>query len=429
VRMNTTEGFQEQPAVFPNRSGQGLSISSLADQPTPTENLSLQVATSLQAVEDLKPIWKRWSHNLDTDHDYYLHNLKSDSTILSPYVVTVYQGQTAQAMLVGQVRKQRMSTVVSFVNIRGPKVKVLEIVNGGRMGEQSAAIDRLLALHLCSATRTADVDVLCFRRLPLQSELFRTLQQAPGLLMKERVPHVFHYSVVPLTASSGKRARALSGKNRREVRRKTRILQRNFPGKTLFQCFSQPEELEAGLREAASVDVTTWQHYLGCGLVDARRSHDSLSFCSTQGWLRIYVMYVDRLPVAFLIGQQYQETFYCQHAGYHPDFSRFSVGSLLTAWVLETLADAGVKKVDLGEGSQEHNRRLGCSIHEEGTVHVYSPTLRGLYLNMLFAATQAIRTIGRGSITKLHLNRASKAWSQFLISRWKARKLVGDPCS
>jgi hypothetical protein len=370
-----------------------------------------------------------WSHNLDTDLDYYLHDVNNDPTILSPYVVTVYQGGVPQALLVGQVRRQKMSTVVSFVNVRGPKVRVLEIVNGGRMGKQSVAIDRLLASQLCATTRSEDIDLICFRRLPLQSELFRMLQQAPGLLMKERVPHVFHYSVVPLTASPGKLARALSGKNRREVRRKTRILQRNFPGKTVFQCFSQPGELEAGLRQAASVDVATWQHYLGCGLVDAQRSHNNLAFCARQGWLRIYVMYVDQFPVAFLIGQHYKQTFYCQHAGYHPDFSRFSVGSLLTAWVLETLAAAGVEQVDLGEGSQEHNRRLGCRIYEEGTVHVYAPTLRGMYLNMLFAATQTIRTIGRGSITKLRLNKASKAWSRFLISRWKARKLVGDTCS
>ena len=261
--MNTMEDFQDLFVAFPKSSAEALSIPCRSDQPTATGSLSLQVAASLQAVEELRPIWTKWTHNLNTDFDYFLHNLKNDPTILRPYVITVYQDGVPEAMLVGQVRKQRISTIVSFVNIRGPKVRMLEIVNGGRMGRQSATIDRLLALQLCGATRTADVDLLCFQRLPLQSELFRMLQQSPGLLMKERVPHVFRYSVVPLTASPGKHARALSGKNRREVRRKTRILQRTFPGKARFQCFSQPEELEVGLREAASVDVTTWQHYLG----------------------------------------------------------------------------------------------------------------------------------------------------------------------
>ena len=428
MRVNTTKGVQERSALLPDHSAQGLSISCPTDAQTEGGNFSLQVADSLEAVEGLRYIWNQWSHNLDTDLDYYLHNLKNDPTILRPHVITIRQDGIPLAMVVGQVRKQRISTVVSFVNVSGPKVTMLEVVNGGRLGKQSAAINRLLASHLCGATRSEDVDLLCFRRLPLQSELFRMLQQCPGL-MKERVPHVFHYSVVPLTASPDEHPRAFSGRNKREIRRKTRILWRTFPSKARFQCFSQPEELESGLRDAASVDVTTWQHHMGCGLLDARRSHNNLAFCAGQGWLRIYVMYVDQSPVAFLIGQHYNRTFYCQHAGYHPDFSRFSVGSLLTAWVLETLATEGIEQVDLGEGRQEHNRRLGCRVHEEGTVHVYSPTLRGLYVNVLFATTQTIRAVGRRGIKTLRLDKASKAWSQLLISRWKSRKLVGDPCS
>ena len=416
--MHRTHDFQEQFEVLPEQPAQTLPVSPPPDQQA-SRSFSLEVATTLQAVEDLRPIWTGFSHNLETDLDYYLHNVANDSTILHPYVVTIYQGSSARAILVGQVKKQRISTVVSFVKLRGPEVKVLEIVSGGRLGEQSVAIDRLLALQICAATRNADLDLLCFRRLPLQSELFRMVQEVPGFLMKERVPHVFHYSFISLASSPGKPAHALSGKNRRETRRKTRILERGFPGKALFQCFSQPEELAAGLREAASVDVTTWQHYLGCGLVDAQRTNDNLEFCASRGWLRIYVMYIEKMPVAFLIGQHYNQTFYCQHAGYHPDFGRFSVGSLLTAWVLENLAKAGVEQVDLGEGGQEHNRRLGCRIYEEGTVHVYSPTLRGLYLNMFFAATHIIRTIGRKSITKLRLNNLSKACLRFLMGRWK----------
>ena len=337
MNRSTTEAVQERSASLLDQSAQSPSIWYPPDEPTAGSNLSLQVAASLETVEALRPIWKQWSHNLDTDLDYYLQNLKNDPTILRPLRNHDLPGRQSAGDAGGTSAKAEVSTVVSSINVRGPKVTMLEIVNGARMGKQSAAIDRLLASHICAATRSKDVDLLCFRRLPLQSELFRMLQQSRGLL-KERVPHVFRYSVVPLTAPLGQRARAFSGKNKRELRRKTRILWRTFPGKARFQCFSQPEELESGLRDAASVDVTTWQHHMGCGLLDARGSFNNLAFCARQGWLRIYVMYVDQSPVAYLIGQHYNQRFYCQHAGYQPGFSRFSVGSLLMAWVLESLA-------------------------------------------------------------------------------------------
>jgi CelD/BcsL family acetyltransferase involved in cellulose biosynthesis len=142
-------------------------------------------------------------------------------------------------------------------------------------------------------------------------------------------------------------------------------------------------------------------------------------FFARQGWLRIYILYVDDLPCAFLIGQLYNRTFYCQHAGYQPAFAHFSVGSLLTAWALEDIGAAGVEQVDLGEGGQEHNRRLGCQMCEEGTVHLYSSTLRGFWLNLFFASAQIVRVGGRRTLSGLRLNRVSKIWRESLIAGWK----------
>ena len=424
--MNPTETFSDGSLVFPNHSVEALSNSYPSEEAA--EQLSVQVADSLPAVEALRPIWTEWTHNLNTNLDYYLDNLKRDPTILHPYVITASERGVPQAMLVGHVRKCRVSTVVSSVNIRGPKAKVLEVIAGGRMGLQSTAIDKVFVLQLRNALRSDGIDQLCFQRLPMESDLLRELRHMPGFLMKERVPHVVRYLVAPLAPASGKRAPALSGKNRREAQRKPRILQRAFPGRARFQCFSGIGELEDGLRDATAVRVTTWQHDLDGRVLNTPNARAKFVFCAQQGWLRIYVMYVDGSPVAFLIGQHYQQKFYCQHAGYRPDFARYSVGSLLTAWAFESLAAAGVEQVDLGEGGQEHNRRLGGRVCEEGMVHVYAPSLRGLCVNLFFAGAQIARTAGRRTLTELRLNRPSRAWSQFLISRWKARNGVNHLC-
>jgi len=417
--MNKTTMFPEAPVAFPEHSVEVSSDAYLFQEAG--EKLSVEVAESLSAIEALRPIWSKWSHNLDTDLDYYLHNLKSDSTILRPYVVTVCQEGIPQAMLVGNVRKYRVSSVVSFVNIRGPEARVLTFDSGGRMGQESNAFDRLLVTQLLRGAKCAGIDLILFQRLPLRSTLFQELRQSRGLLIQQRVPHIFCYSTLPLTAPAGKTAPMFSGKNLRETRRKTRILQRAFPDGVNFRCFCRPSELDHGIHDAATVSVSSWQHYLGHDSLGDARTEANLEFCARRGWLRIYVMYIDASPCAFLIGQLYERTFYCQYAGYNHAFARFSVGSLLTEWALENLAAAGVEEVDLGEGGQEHNRRLGCRVREEGDVHVYFPTLRGLRANIFFAAAQIVRAAGRKTISELRLNRASKAWSQFLIARWRSR--------
>ena len=387
-----------------------------------SDTYSVQVVETIDAIEALRPVWRRWAHSLETDIDYFLHQLTYDSAILRPCVITVCDGGVARAMLVGQVRKRRASAVVSFLNIQGPKERVLEIRKGGRIGQPSSEIDRVLALELVRITKRGDVDTLCFERLPLHSELLRQIQHLRGLSVKERIPHTFCYSVLSLTAPERKRSRVFSGKTRREVRRKTRILERAFPDQVQMKCFSQPTELDAGMCDAMRVAVTTWQYYLGLGLTDTARTRETFRFFARQGWLRIYVLYIKETPCAFLVGQLYNNNFHCQYAGYHPNYTRFSVGCLLTARAFEDLAAAGVHRVDLGEGGQEHNRRLGCHLSEEGTMHLYSPTLRGLCLNMFFGTTQVIRRSGRHAKSAFQLDRLGKLWRQYRLSRWQSRQ-------
>jgi hypothetical protein len=59
---------------------------------------------------------------------------------------------------------------------------------------------------------------------------------------------------------------------------------------------------------------------------------------------------------------------------------------------------------------------LGCEEHDEGTVHVYAPTLRGLRLNVFFGATQICRMIGRRMQSDLRLGRIGRAWKALLIA-------------
>jgi hypothetical protein len=425
--MSSPQGaFQEGLTDTAGKSFEDIYDAYLSEPEAALGQLSLQVATTTSEIEKLRPVWRKWAHSLETDVDYFLHNLKNDSGILHPYAATVFKDGVPRGMLLGQVRQRRASTVVSFLNIYGPKVRVLEIARGGRLGRPSPVIDKMLAMQLLKTINSRQVDLLCLRRLPLDSELFRHVQQSPGFLVKERVPHVFHYSVLSLTCAKGKHPEVFSGKALREVRRKTRILERAFPGQVQMRCFCHASDMHTGLRDALRVAVNTWQSHVGSSLSDCEKTRREFQFFTQKGWLRIYVLYVQQFPCAYLVGQLYNGTFYCQYAGYHSQLSHLSVGSVLTARAFEDLAAVGVQRVDLGEGAQEHNRRLGCHMSEEGTVHLYAPTLRGVWSSVFFGTTQIVRSVGRRTCSELRLNWLAKTWHQFLLRR-KFRGRVSEP--
>lgn len=402
--------------LFPGNSVGYLSGFCPVEAEKSAEEFSLQVSDSVKDIEQLQPVWSKWAHSLDTNVDYFMFKLRNDPEILRPYAITVYKAGVPHAMLLGQVRQRRVSTVVSFVNIPGPFVKMLEINKGGRIGRQSPAIDEVLALQLSKALKNREVDLLSFQRLPLDSELFRQIQKLPGLLVKERVPHIFNYSVLSLIDAEGKHPKVFSGKARREARRKVRNLDRSFPGQVSMKCFSQPTELDVGMCDVMRVAVTTWQYCLGQSLSDTAATREAFQFLAKKGWLRIYVLYIKNTPCSFLVGQLYNNTFYCSYAGYQPSHSHFSVGSVWAFRAFEDLALIGTRYVDLGEGGQENNRRLGCLKSDEGTVHVYAPTLRGVWLSAFVGSTQAVRLGGRRLESAMQLRRLSKIWRQHLSS-------------
>jgi hypothetical protein len=206
---------------------------------------SVQIATTLEDIEALRPTWKKWAYSLDSDIDYFLHDLAYDPGSPRPYVITVCNEGIPQGMLVGKVKKRRVNSVVSFVNIPGPYASILEIKKGGRIGRPAPVIDKLLALELLRTTKSGEVDSVCFERLSLHSELFRQVQELGSFLVKERVPHIYFYSVLSLTAPERKRPRVFSGKTRREIRRKTGIVERAFPDQMQLKCFSKEDELDA----------------------------------------------------------------------------------------------------------------------------------------------------------------------------------------
>jgi hypothetical protein len=121
---------------------------------------SVQIFTTIEAVEVLRPTWRKWTHSLDTDMDYFLHDMVHDPESLRPYVITVSNEGIPQAMLVGKIKRRRLASMVSLVNISGPRAKVLEIKKGGRMGQPSPAIDKLLALELLKAAKSGEVDTI-----------------------------------------------------------------------------------------------------------------------------------------------------------------------------------------------------------------------------------------------------------------------------
>jgi CelD/BcsL family acetyltransferase involved in cellulose biosynthesis len=89
-----------------------------------------------------------------------------------------------------------------------------------------------------------------------------------------------------------------------------------------------------------------------------RRMHTSIaSELCESGWLRLYVMEIDNLPVAAIYGFSFTGSFYYYLGGFDPKWGKMSVSTVLIAYVIEQAIAEGLKIFDFLRGEEPYKEK------------------------------------------------------------------------
>jgi hypothetical protein len=103
---------------------------------------------------------------------------------------------------------------------------------------------------------------------------------------------------------------------------------------------SQASEIDAFLEAAYKISQRTWQFkHFGGGLAarDPEVVTRELRLSAERGWLRSYVLSCDGVPCSFILGHQYESSFYAESVGVDDAWRSYSVGTVILLLVLENL--------------------------------------------------------------------------------------------
>jgi CelD/BcsL family acetyltransferase involved in cellulose biosynthesis len=183
--------------------------------------------------------------------------------------------------------------------------------------------------------------------------------------------------------------RGLGRSQRSRLRRKYKKLVSGLAGKAQVRSFRSLADLEPAISDMEKIASRTDKRLLfGVGFFDTPQIREQLAVAAENGWLRIYILYLDEKPVAFWRGTVYKRCLQADDVAHDPVWSEFSPGICLFLNVLEDLQVEDIKMVDLCFGDIQFKQCFGDLRRIESRVHIYAPTLRGLQLNLLGTATQ-----------------------------------------
>ena len=218
------------------------------------------------------------------------------------------------------------------------------------------------ALLQHQAAEPAPWDLHCLRAASPSVALLQTLAPTYGLSV--RVEREERCPALALPKSWEAYLERLSGKERHELRRKTRRLWRELPG----------------ARVRSSADLTGLDEAMGAFLTLHRKSKAGKAHfmdptmegffravaadLTRAGWLRLWFLELEGAPLAACLCLEYGGSVGLYNSGFDPERGALSPGIVLLAHVVRDAIERGVARFDFLRGEEPYKYAFGATAEE-----------------------------------------------------------------
>jgi len=386
------------PACPANSGGfrEALALSAGIMEPRTASNyFTLQTIRDLSEVESLREVWKSWQKTRDSDLDFFSDLVRSRGEGCRPHVIVLSRNSRPDALLVGFNDRRKVPIRFGSLTIHRPELSVLEFVYGGLLGNASKENCTALVQAVMRSLADGDADLALWKQIDVQSDLYTCALQLPSVVLRDHSRCLRDHWFMNIPQGLDAFLLSLGPRQRSKLRRKYQRVLNSFSERVQVRSFRAIADLKQAISDMEEIARKSVKRQLGYGFFDTAQTREQLLHEATRGWLRIYILYVDKNPVAFWKGTLYERCLQPDHTAFDSDWSAFSPGIFLFLHILENLHDEDVKTVDFGSGNGQLYHRFGNMHLREARVQICAPKLRALQFHLLYTLTHHVTLLVR----------------------------------
>jgi CelD/BcsL family acetyltransferase involved in cellulose biosynthesis len=191
----------------------------------------------------------------------------------------------------------------------------------------------------------------------------------------------------------------LGAAHRANLRRRLRQARTKFS--VTFAHARTADERHAALRTLIRLHRVRWR---GRGVSEAFATpalvafHDEITeLARERGWLRLYLLRLDAVPVAGLYGFTYRGVFSFYQSGFDPAFAKWSVGLMAMGLAIEQALAEGAEEYDLLHGNEPYKFLWAREQRELCRLELYPPGATDLAI----AGARMLTRTAKRSLRKL----------------------------
>ncbi|HEX3982075.1 MAG TPA: GNAT family N-acetyltransferase, partial [Acidisoma sp.] len=152
-------------------------------------------------------------------------------------------------------------------------------------------------------------------------------------------------------------------------------------GKVTVDVVRGGEHLEARMREAFIVEASGWKGAAGTAIQSDPSTHRFYiaigRWAADCGTLRLYMLRVDRRPLAMCFALQEHGICQLLKAGYDPAFGAYSPGKLLMHAMFRDCFESGVQRIELNGDAEPYKLSWANESHEYQRLEAFAPSVAG----------------------------------------------------
>ena len=202
-----------------------------------------------------------------------------------------------------------------------------------------------------------DWDFMVLPDLPQTSQTLELLKHTSKDLPKFEVEKGVICPYITIPNSKEKLLSSLDSKLQKKLKRRLPKLERNH-GKVELKQYYEIGSFEQTMEIFFELHQKRWLLKDMPGRFGNQKARDislqTAKYFAEKGWFRLYFLTVNNKPVAAELNLEYKGKMYCHLKGFDPDYSKYSVGHLLTLKVLEQCIEKGISEYDFMQGDEAY---------------------------------------------------------------------------
>lgn len=389
--------------------------------PLSASGIEFRCATSREELEPLLGYYRGAQSHVEADPDAIGLAAAHGGHDGRPFFLTMLSGGQPRAMLAGHVTDTEFRWRVGYLRLWTTRARVLTIVNGGVVGEPDAAISSLLWRECLRRLSQNGAHAVKFTHLSTASSFYQAVSREPGWLARDPLIAPFIHYRLELPDSFEAFVTSRSPSIKRDIKNTSTRFRKKFDGQFDVVCYRSPGEVDEAMQAAEVVARVSYQRSLGVGFRPTPETRTRWIEAAERGWLRVYVLRIKGVPVAYMAGHNYGQCLFGESTAFDPQYRDDRVGIFIWIQLIEMLCNAReARRLDFGSGDAEYKRRFSSDVIDEADVFLFAPGLKGAYLRLMRLATVGLHSGLRALLERYGL-------VDWVKTRWRRRMAPPSP--